>query len=397
MSTASSLQSPLLGKMNEQQVLRTVLHHGPLSRGELAQRLGITRPTVSKAVDSLLSLNLLEEREATSSVGRPAKRLALAAERVQVLGLVIDAGMCRVCSAGLDGRISPERSSEFPTPDTYQALLDLSVEHARRLIRPAGVTTLGMGISIPGLVDYRQKQSLLSPNVPQTVGHFPARDLEQRLGVECVLAQEEHGLCLAERSFGNARGLDNFAVLDVSTGVGLGVISGGRLLTGQTGLAGEIGHVTVELHGAPCGCGNRGCLETVACDSALARLASEQHGRRLTFEHVAELAARREIDLTAPLETVGAYLAVAFAAVINLFNPAVLIVHGGLFSLDEGLFPRVAGEAKQRALRPSAAQCEIVQARGSKRLGALATIIEHRIDSLVSTDVMGFRPASVRS
>ena len=126
-------------------------------------------------------------------------------------------------------------------------------------MKRAGVKTLGLGVSLPGLVDDRRGRGVLSPNVPLTDGHAPAADLAERLGMPCVLLQESHALCLAERDYGLAKGLDDFAVLDVSTGIGLGVMLGGRLLKGHSGLAGEIGHVTaVPEGGRKCGCGNYG-------------------------------------------------------------------------------------------------------------------------------------------
>ena len=387
----SPVQPVLLSKMNGRQVLRTLLLHGPLSRAELARVTGTTPPTVSKAVETLLDSHLIEEHEPAAAFGRPARKLGLAARQVQVLGLVIDAEWCRVVSAGLDGRTTPEQTRKFPTPDSYDELLALAVEHAGHLIHQNGVPALGVGVSVPGLVDYRKKQSLLSPNVPITNGRSPSLDLEQRLGVECVLVQEEHALCLAERYFGSARGLDNFAMLDVSTGVGLGVMSGGRLLTGHSGLAGEVGHITVELRGRQCGCGNTGCLETVACDTALAWTVSQRLGRKVDIEEVITLAQSGELSLDEELETLCDYLAVGLAAVINLFNPSSLFVHGRLFSLDERLFPRLIERAKGRTLAPSFADCRIVRARGSKRQGALAGIIEHVIDSLVPAGISEYR------
>lgn len=385
MRQRSPVQPHLLSRLNERQVLRTLLHHGPASRADLVRLTGMAPPTVSKAVDSLLVSGHLEENEPASGFGRPARRLGLAARQSQVLGFVIDAGTSRLVAAGLDGQILPGQLREFSTPDTYDALIAEATTHARDLMQRENVTTLGLGISMPGLVDYRQQRGVLSPNLPLTNGECPGLDLARALDIECVLAQEEHALCLAERCFGSARGLDDFAMLDVSTGVGLGVVSGGRPLIGKNGMAGEIGHITVDLHGRRCGCGNQGCLETVACDSALAWQVSQKLGRRVSIEEVLALHKAGTITLDSELNSLSDYLSVGIAAVINLFNPGLLCIHGRLFELDDTLFSQIVERSEARALAPSLQECRIVQARGSKRQGAVAAIVEHLFDALVPT------------
>ena len=300
---------------------------------------------------------------------------------------MIDAEQCRLVSAGLDGLLHDARMQTFPTPATYDALIASAVERARFLMQREGVATLGMAISMPGLLDSRQGRGLLSPNVPLTNQHSPASDMAARLGIPCVVVQESHALCLAERHFGAAQDLDNFAVMDVSTGVGLGVMSGGRLLTGHSGLAGEIGHITVQLEGRPCGCGNRGCLETVASDSALAWRVSQRLGRRVTVHEILALMQSGELAddaaFQAELDETCRYLAVGLAAALNLFNPSTLFVHGKLFALDPTLFARLIDYTRARALPPAFADCCIVPARGSKRQGAIAAIIEHLTNAAV--------------
>jgi len=384
MTQRSPLQPVLLSRLNERQVARALLKYGPSSRADLARFMGRTPPTVSKAVDSLLLSGHLEEIESASAFGRPAKRVTLASRHAQVLGLVIDAPSCRLVAAGMDGQIRSEDTCVFSTPDTYEELIRTAAEYARIAMRREGVTTLGMGISMPGLVDYRQKRGLLSPNIPLTNGQCPGVDLAERLGIECVLVQEEHALCLAERCFGSAQDLDDFAMLDVSTGVGLGVMSGGRFLMGRSGFAGEIGHITVDLHGRRCGCGNRGCLETVACDSALAWQVSQKLGRPITIDDLLDPKQKEILSFEDELEETIDYLSVGLAAVINLFNPQSLFVHGRIFDYEEGLFQRVVTGARERALTPSFNDCEVVQARGSKRQGTLAAIIEHLFDARVA-------------
>jgi predicted NBD/HSP70 family sugar kinase len=382
LSPITTIRPAVVGKLNERQVLRLLQTRGPLSRAEVARESGLSAPTVSKAIASLLKAGLLEEAEAPELArGRPAPKLRLATETVQVLGVAIDAGHCEIVSAGLDGELQGDVLT-VQTPGTYGELIE-ALEAAIRQLMAKPLTTLGLGVSLPGLVDYRCGRGVLSPNIPMTNGHTPAHDLGTRLGLECTLLQESHALCLAERHYGLAKGLDDFAVLDIGTGVGLGVMLGGRLLRGHSGLAGEIGHITAVANGGRrCGCGNTGCLETVASDSALAWHASQKLGRPVAVDEVLALARAGRVDLTTELDEIAAYLAVGVAAVINLFNPAVVFIHSPLFDIDPGLLGCVIERAGQRTLPPSFAECRILRAEGRKHQGAVASAIQQLTDAI---------------
>lgn len=380
-------QPQLLSQMNERSVLRLLQSMGPCSRADVTRQLGVTAPTVSKAVASLLRSGLLEEFDAPSNGrGRPARQLRLATESAQVLGLVIDAEECRIVSAGLDGELNGDLGRAFPTPDSYHSLIEAAALELESFLTPQ-VQTLGLGISLPGLIDSSTQTGLLSPNVPVTNGHSPARDLSERLALPSVLLQECHALCLAERHYGHARSLDDFAMLDATTGVGLGVLTGGRLLTGMSGLAGEIGHLPIEQDGQLCGCGRRGCLETLASDTALTRLISDQLGRDVSFDEMARLVALGELNIDETLEAVARHLSFALATAINLFNPSTLFVCSRMFDLDPGLLDRLRERTEGLALRPSFDACRIERARGSKREGTIAGIIEYLTDARVQLDV----------
>lgn len=378
------VQPNLLSKINERQVLRAIQARGPLSRAEVARHSGISAPTVSRAVEALLRAGLLEEGEAPGLMrGRPAKKLRLASLTAQVLGLVIDAGYCRLVATGLEGDLDAGRTRQIPTPSTYEQLLEDVVREAHALMRDRSVATLGLAISVPGLIDSRTNRALFSPNVPITNAHTPGQDLAERLGIDCIMIHETNALCLAERRFGDAAAMDDFAMLDVSTGVGLGVMSGGRLLTGHSGLAGEVGHITVEIDGRLCGCGNYGCLETVASDSALAWMISQQLGRKVHIHEALALIRSGEVSAQAELAKICRYLAIGLSAVINMFNPSTLFVHGKLFGADPDLFARLIAETQKRSLPPSFADCRIVQTHVSKRQGAIAAIIEHLTNAAI--------------
>jgi N-acetylglucosamine repressor len=372
------VESTLLRRINERRLLEAIQRHGPSSRAALTRVSGLTAPTVSKAVDSLLKRGLVEELEPVEqALGRPGRLVRMAADSAAVLGVVIDAGTSCVAATGLDGTVTDERTVRFATPAKHSTLLDAVEAACQELVTGRQSMLHGVGVSVPGLINERLEEIVFSPNLHLLDKHNPARELESRLRVPCLLVQESDALVLGERMYGDARDLDDFAVLDAATGLGLGVMSGGRLLAGHSGMAGEVGHITIVPDGARCGCGNRGCLETLATDAALLRLLGEKLGRRIDLAEAVVLLDTRAGDFQHELRTVTEYLAIAIAAVINIFNPTALFVHGAMLAGSPDRFARVLERVKQRTLTASLADCTIVATKSSKRQGAIAGIIHH--------------------
>ncbi|WP_437187980.1 ROK family protein [Planctomicrobium sp. SH668] len=383
---SARVEPTLLRKLNERRVLELIQQQGPVSRATVTRISGLSAPTVSKAVASLLDVGLLEEIDAPStSFGRPAKLVKLAVNSTSVMGVVIDPQECWVVASGLDGQLRTDRMKSFDTPHTYQELILKVTESIRQLKEEGTSEILGVGISVPGLKHKHLNKVVFSPNLHLLDGQSPGRDIETLTKLKCHVVQETHGLCIGEAMFGGAQGRSDFAMLDISTGLGLGVMSGGRLLSGNSGMAGELGHITVDRNGPECGCGNRGCLETLATDAALARMISAKLGRQIGILEVVQGVRANEFDATQELEFVAEYIAIAFAAVINIFNPTALFVHGALFQASDDLFRKAVEQAAVRALSPSLSDCKIIQARGSKRQAAIAAIIQHLTQSWAPT------------
>lgn len=364
--------------MTVRRILEVLHTQGPSSRAELTRHSGISAPTVSKAVATLIDSGLVEEGQLPEGgMGRPARLVQLAKDRTQVVGVVLDAVECEVLTAGLDGLIAPDRSIRIRTPTTYDRLMTDISEAIETLASESDAALLGIGLSIPGLVNATTQEAMLSPNLRITNGHFPARDLAERFQCEAVGLQETHALCLAERLGDAGPMLDDFVMLDATTGLGLGMMTAGKLLLGHSGLAGELGHITIDPHGRFCGCGNQGCLETMATDSAFAALLSERVGDTLDFDRARGLVDSGDVNADGELKQITLYLAIALAAAINLLNPRSLFIHSRLLDLQDGLFEYVVELTRRRALAASFEQCEIKRANGNKRHGSVAAIIHH--------------------
>ena len=373
-----SPQPSLLRRLNERAIFEFLLRSGTASRAELIKSLGVTAPTVHKAVASLVDAGLVEEVgfDTTKNLGRPGMVYRVASRSVQVLGVALDVRQTSIVSAGLDGAISEQSAERFDTPGTYVALVD-AIEARLKTFIDRDIQTIGIGISTPGELDVANQRILLSPNLHITDGRSLSADLKERTGIDAIMYHETTGTCLAEWSHGAARGFRNFVMIGVYEGFGTSIVADGRLLQGRDGMGGELGHVTVDLNGERCGCGNRGCIETVATDQAFARRVSHRLNKTLSIEEIIAGAKTGKIDVRNELRETLEYLAVGAAAAINIFNPEAVLLCSRMFDADAGALDRLTMMVNDRALRPLRAGCQILRAEGDTRRGAIASIIHH--------------------
>jgi N-acetylglucosamine repressor len=353
---------------------------GPSTRADLTRAIGVTPPTSSNIIADLLETGLLEESDTETvpnAKGRPGKIFRLATTSAFVVAVTIGITECVAAPAGLDGAPRYAQATRFPTPTEYEALLDLVTAQVGAIRETSSGRCLGLGLAVPGLVDERNGQVAFSPNLHFLDGQALGPDLAERLGIEVVCTQEEHALCLAEQSLGQAQGLTDFAVVDFSSGVGMGVVSGGRYVSGKRGFAGEIGHTTVQPEGHPCGCGNRGCLETVASDVAFLAAVHARLNASPSFEEVEAGFRAGTLDVREELEATLEFVSIGLATVVNLFNPEAVFLHGRMFSLSEAVLPSLYDLVKARALRPSTEEVQLRLARGDKLYGAVTGLLDH--------------------
>lgn len=380
-------QPKLLRQINEREVFERVRRQGPTSRAELKRVMGVSAPTVSKAVAQLVKVGLMEEvgMATGGGVGRPVMVYRLARGCVQVLGASLAVERCSVVAGGLDGEIYHDRTSSFDTPATYDDLIREIANSTRRLMRRRGLRTLGLGISAPGEIDVPNQVVLSSPNLHMLDGRSPSRDLAQRLGIEVTMFHDTVGAGLAERDYGAARDLKDFVRIGVYEGFGVSVMAGGRFLEGHDGLAGEFGHIIVDPTGQRCGCGNRGCLETVATDAAFARAVSQRAGRQMRMDEVVRLASTGQLDVRPELERSLSFLATGIGAAINVFNPQAVLIVSRMLDADPNALNRLRELTAERCLGPLLSRCRIDRVAPNPELGALAGIIRHLTDALGPT------------
>jgi predicted NBD/HSP70 family sugar kinase len=241
---------PLLKRLNEETVLDTIRSGAPISRAEIARRAGISKPTVSLALQSLLEAGLV--REAADGPAGPtygAVYFEPVAEAALVLGIDLGARFLRGALSDLTGRVRARQDIEVAGPDADRAL-DSILDLRDALADAAGLPTSLVDqvvVGVPGVVESLDGKVSLATNIPGLDGRRYAADLEDRLGVRVTVENDINLAATGERRFGVARGVDDFVFLSVGTGLGAGLVLRGELQRGTHGAAGELDYVGIGL------------------------------------------------------------------------------------------------------------------------------------------------------
>lgn len=327
-----------LGRANAGLVLAAVLADGPLARAEIADRVGLTRATVTRVVARLIELGLLHEgTPRRDSPGRPMVPLTLAGDDRAVVSVHFGAHECRVGLVDLRGRVLDESRDRYATSDPEQIVEMVGHRVSALAARVAGqVRLLGVGASIGGWLQSEHGKVVRFD--PLGWHRVPlAALLARAIHLPIHLDQVVHGLALAERMYGAARGIDDFVEMWIGAVVGAAVVHDGVVRRGVTGASGMIAHFpTRDRAGAPCDCGRVGCLETSVNDVAILEGARSRGiaGPLTDVRDVVDLAQRGDDSARALLAEKGTIAGESAAALADLIDPTAWVVAGVLTTSD---------------------------------------------------------------
>jgi glucokinase len=237
-----------------------------------------------------------------------------------------------------------------------------------------GAEIVGVGIGSPGPLDRKRGLVIFTPNLRWT--NMPLRDrIGTALALPAALDNDANCAMLGEHWVGAAKGAQDAICFTLGTGIGGGIVVGGRLVHGASDAAGEIGHITIEVNGRRCGCGNDGCLEAYASGPAIARRAMEAieagaasdlvrraggSAAAITAQTVFEAAAAGDALADELVRDTARYLGVGIANMLNIMNPEVVVVCGGVTQAGDHLFVPLRREVARRAFKPAVEACRIV-------------------------------------
>jgi predicted NBD/HSP70 family sugar kinase len=371
-------------------VLRELSDAGPQTQASLVRATGLSRATVASIIDELRTTGRVDISTDAKphGRGRPPALVHLANDTHIVLGVDFGHAHLSVAAADLTGAILAERHEPMDVHHAAEESLDRAAALIAELLDEISGNDIAdkpvmVGVGVPGPIEIaRPSGSGLGGRVcagtvlPSWAGYDPAAELAKRTGL-AVLAENDANLgALGEQRFGVGRGVENVVFVKVSSGIGTGLILGGRLYRGSRGASGEIGHVQVREDGALCRCGSRGCLETVSSADAALALLAPAHGRTMTVADLFALEAAGDPGVLRLLADMGTAIGRVIAVIAANLDPNMVIVGGSM--ARSALVNSVAAAIKRFNQPYVAADMRVAAAELGERaslMGAIALAI----------------------
>ncbi|MBI1170661.1 ROK family protein [bacterium] len=346
---------PLIAPWSEQmrplrqQIFDRVRASGLVARVQLAKELGVSPASVTTMTSELIEAGLIEEvaapRDLDSGRGRPAVALGVRGAAHCVVGMKLsDREHTAVVVDFAGNMLADDAIARDPGSATLSDMLD-AIEHLLdKVCAKAGIgrTALSaVGIGVPGFVDHAEGMVHWSSTLAERAVPLAAA-AQGRIGLPVTIDNDANLVALAELWFGAGRSLPDFAVVTIEHGVGMGFVMNHRIYRGAQRLGLELGHTKVQLDGALCRCGQRGCLEAYVADYALAREAvtalnlnhRQSPSVPVLLESLYQHAKAGNATARSIFRRAGRYLALGLANVVNLFDPALIILSGERMKYD---------------------------------------------------------------
>jgi N-acetylglucosamine repressor len=364
--------------LNKSVILNVIRQHGLISRAQIAKRTKLTPPTVTNLVGELISAKLVVETDLGESTGgRKPILLSINSSAFHVIGVYAGSKKIKAVAATLDGNVVTQVEAKYVVDPTGEQFLETLEEVVRKVIKEMSTekeSIIGIGVGMHGLVDSEQGVLIFAP-------HLNLRDisikayLEQKFQLPVEVENDIGAQAVGESWFGQGKGVPNFILFRVGTGVGAGIILDNQLYRGTSFTAGEIGHTTIDINGPICRCGNYGCLETLVGGASLTVRAQQalRSGKKSILKDMVEgnlelidgkilfLAASQKDQVAMDvLEGTGYYLGIGIANLINTLNPSLIILSGGVFGAADFIMGSLRKTVEKRVLAKSAHAVSIV-------------------------------------
>lgn len=335
----------VMKSVNKSIVLNQIRLKEPISRAAIAKLTGLTPPTVSSIVRELIEENLiLESTLGESQGGRKPTMLLINKNGFYMIGVDAGPNSIKCILSNLSGEIKDRLGVSMEASLTNDTFLHGLKESIKRLLHriedPEKI--IGIGVAMHGVVEVETGVSLFAPNL--RLKHIPIKEvLEQEFNLPVQVENDARAMALGESWFGDYGTLSSMMAVNIGSGVGAGLVIDGKLYHGASDLAGEVGHMTIDIHGEQCECGNRGCLQTFVSGPAIVSQANKRMPEKHieTSEQVYQLAINQDYACKALLEETGMLIGVGLLNLMHVINPEIIIIGGGVSKAEQLIMPKI--------------------------------------------------------
>lgn len=353
----------LMKSVNKSLILNKIRTSEPISRAQIAKEVKLTPPTVSSIVRELIEQDLVMESElGESQGGRKPTMLQVNRNGFYVIG--VDAGprTIRCIVSNLSGQIKHNIVVPIEGQLTNDTFLTLLKDSIRMMVEKVAnhEKILGIGIAMHGVVDVEAGISLFAP-ILKLSNISIKEELEREFDLVVQVENDARAMALGESWFGTHEKVSSMVAVNLGIGVGAGIIIDGKLHHGALDLAGEVGHMTIDINGERCTCGNRGCLETYVSAPAITRRAAEvmPPSNISSSKQVFELARQGNEECIQVLQQTGEFIGIGLTNLIHIFNPALIVLGGGVSKAEQFILPPIQQEIEKRSLTNAAKETEV--------------------------------------
>ena len=394
----------VLESMNRRSVLELIRTNGPIHRAEIARTIDLSVPTIMKLTDVLEQNGLIKTIGKGESNARGGKRpdlLGFVPEHYHIIGVDVGRNTLKAILIDLGGKVYSKVSSKTGDDCSPNTVIPRLISLIDGVIQGSGIykeSIIGMGVGMPGLLDTETGQVIFSPDY-----HWENVDLlgplRDRYEMSIILENSNRALAMGEKWFGAGKSSDYFICVNLGHGIGSAIIESGDVYRGSCGSSGEFGHITLEKDGPICDCGNHGCLETLASGNAIARQARElvnkdtssiimslANGKKEAIDAKIVFDAARSGDSLAKsiVDTAIEYIGIGLASYINLLDPDLIILGGGVANAGEILLSGLDNAIRKRQMKHAGRKVKIVvgmQGSDATAIGAASFILKDLIES----------------
>lgn len=382
----------LMKSVNKSIILNKIRISEPISRAQIAKETSLTPPTVSSIVKELIEQGLVRESElGHSNGGRKPTLLHINTNSMFVIG--VDAGPERVecILTDLTGKIYEKTITLLLKPLTKEGFLTTLKAGIEKVLQQSSIDKekiIGIGIAMHGVVDIETGTSIVAPIL--NLRHIPIKDyLESEFHLLVKVENDARAMALGESWFGGIEDAESTVAVNIGRGVGAGLVINGKLYHGADGIAGEFGHMTIDINGNVCECGNRGCLQSIVSGEAIAergRTYLNVPAGELTGRDIFELAEKGNEVCISLLQDTGRIIGIGLTNLIHLINPSKIVLGGGVMNSEKYIMPPLLEEIEKRILTKEAKNSSVTVSKlghDATLLGAVSLILIELFDPIV--------------